>query len=118
MANRKKKPGEFFGFNLIVSITVGSAALFFSVLITVLFIFNKNIDIDREILKFILTTVGVSGGITSAFYVGESFRENAKYKKQDKSMMYISAWTSPQFAVVRKSLRKVRNLIKGVAEEE
>ncbi|BAY10405.1 DUF4760 domain-containing protein [Calothrix sp. NIES-2098] len=115
MANRKKKPGEILGFDLIVSITVGSAALFFSALTIILFIFNKNID--REILKFIVTTVGVSGGITSAFYVGESFRENIKYKKEDRAMMYISAWTSPQFAEIRKSLRKVRDLIKTIPED-
>ncbi|MFN6537937.1 MAG: DUF4760 domain-containing protein [Nostoc sp. EkiNYC01] len=116
MSKQKKKPGEVIGFKLNVSLTIGVLALIFSIAIICCFTFYQN-NIDREVLKFIVTTVGVSGGITSAFYVGESFRQNIKSKKQDKAMMYISAWTSPQFAIVRKSLRQIRDLIKAIPED-
>lgn len=107
----------------VISVRVGAASIAFSTFAIILFGFNW---VDRDIIRFAVSTVAAAAGITSAFYVGEGIRRNLDYRKEDldakkadfdaqraarkaeRAMAYISAWTHPSFAEIRKAGREIR----------
>lgn len=108
MAGNQDNFGELWNIKFTVSLTAGLISLIFAVGFILAFVFGK---VDRDLLRFVVSTTATAAAITSAFYVGENIRRTFTSKKTDRSLQYISVWTSSSFASVRKSVRQVRDAI-------
>lgn len=115
MTGNQGSPGEVFQFKFAVSVTVGVISFLFAALVITLFVSGI---IDREVLKFTVSTVTAATAITSAFYVGENIRRTFTSKKTDRALAYIAVWTGPSFAHIRKSSRQIRDAIQGQDSEK
>jgi hypothetical protein len=102
---KKPSTGQILQVNLQLTLTIGIVAICSGILAICAYVQKW---LDPETLKFIVSTVATSGGITSAFYVAESLRTTKGDKKQDRSLSLVSTWTSPSITIPRESFSKIR----------
>ena len=96
-------------------ITIGTAAIIISVAAIFSYARFKS---ERDLINFAVTALGLSTGITSAFYVGKNIELSVDSRKTDRSLSYISGYTSPEFAEIRKSLREIGIQIDSVDKRD
>jgi hypothetical protein len=103
-------PGKLGKINLTIPITVGFLGLIMSVVLTLLFYLSKTED-QKKTLSFLLTALGTSAGVTSAFYVGQSIKLNAESRRIEMTTSYISRWSDPAFDPVRKASHRIYEMV-------
>jgi len=113
---RKSKPfAQILGLEIRVSVGAGILSFIVSILTIYLFVSKT---FDTEVMKFALTVISVAAGLTSVFYVGENLRISTEEKKLERAKQCIMDWNNPGLANIRKSLRQIREAIKGQEPEQ
>ena len=97
--------GKIAQLNIRITLTIGILSLIFATLMIASYLCNW---VEKETLKFIVSTVATAGGITSAFYVAENLKTTKTDKKVDRSISFISTWISPTITIPRESFSKIR----------
>ena len=127
----ENKPGTILRTPNIKSYSIGIGGFSTIGLLITIIIFHQNPN-HRDLLKFIISATGVTGGITSAFYIGTGLRENAKNtnknelilnkikeeRRIDRSHELMSEWQSSQSFIKRRAVKKIRSLIKNEKNNE
>jgi Domain of unknown function (DUF4760) len=115
-----KKPGNLAEINIRIPIRIGFVGLVISIAMALTF-HNLGSESEklnhRRTLEFFAAVLGTSAGITSAFYVGQGIELNARSKKIDRTVAFISRWSDPAFDPIRRAGHEIAGKLSGIAED-
>jgi hypothetical protein len=116
-----QKPGNLAEINIKIPIGIGFVGFVISVVMALTF---HNFGDEsgkanpRKTLEFFASVLGTSAGVTSAFYVGQGIALNARSKKIDRTTVFISRWSDPAFANIRRAGHEIDGMLDGIPHDK
>lgn len=117
-----KKTGQIANFQFQISLTIGILVTIASIVAVISYIYpevdNNKRQEKKNNVSFIVTTVGIAAGVTSAFYAADTISRNSQNNKTNKAINLISEWNNMDLQIYKDVLGELRANTEKLKEEQ